>query len=84
MDRTLIRIVCTILAVAFLGMIVMRRKKQADNDEDVIGTDLIEYALMVGFVATAAGAIMPGVADNLLAIWERIGNQPFPRTRIGG
>ncbi|MDQ5949377.1 MAG: hypothetical protein QG589_503 [Patescibacteria group bacterium] len=34
---------------------------------DVSGQDLIEYALMCGFVATAALAIVPGVAPALLA-----------------
>lgn len=30
MDNGLIRIVCTVLAVAFLGLIVLRRKKSAE------------------------------------------------------
>ena len=30
--------------------------------------DLIEYALMAGFVAVAAGAIMPGVATSISRI----------------
>ena len=34
--------------------------------------DLIEYALMAGFVAVAAGAIMPGVADTLHKWWMKI------------
>jgi Flp pilus assembly pilin Flp len=29
------------------------------------GQDLIEYALMVGFVAVAAGAIMPGISTSI-------------------
>lgn len=32
--------------------------------KDKRGQDLIEYALMAGFVAVAAGAIMPGVATS--------------------
>lgn len=36
--------------------------------------DLIEYALMAGFVAVAAGAIMPGVADSISTIFCKIGN----------
>jgi Flp pilus assembly pilin Flp len=31
--------------------------------KDTRGQDLIEYALMAGFVAVAAGTIMPGVAS---------------------
>ena len=30
MDSTMIRIVCTVLAVLFLGLIVLRRKKSAE------------------------------------------------------
>jgi Flp pilus assembly pilin Flp len=33
--------------------------------KDTRGQDLIEYALMAGFVAVAAGAIMPGVASQI-------------------
>jgi len=31
MDSTMIRIVCTVLAVPFLGVIIMRRKKNVDE-----------------------------------------------------
>lgn len=36
------------------------------------GQDLIEYALMAGFVAVAAGAIMPGVANSISTIFSQI------------
>jgi pilus assembly protein Flp/PilA len=36
------------------------------------GQDLIEYALMAGFVAVAAGAIMPGVSQNISQIFSKI------------
>jgi Flp pilus assembly pilin Flp len=34
--------------------------------------DLIEYALMAGFVAVAAGAIMPGVASEISIIFSKV------------
>lgn len=34
--------------------------------------DLIEYALMAGFVAVAAGAIMPGVSTSISTIFSKI------------
>jgi pilus assembly protein Flp/PilA len=40
--------------------------------KDTKGQDLIEYALMAGFVAVAAGAIMPGVSDNISQIFSKI------------
>ena len=39
--------------------------------------DLIEYALMAGFVAVAAGAIMPGVATNISRIFSQVGSVLF-------
>ena len=40
--------------------------------KDQRGQDLIEYALMAGFVAVAAGAIMPGVATSLSQIFSKV------------
>jgi Flp pilus assembly pilin Flp len=40
--------------------------------KDPRGQDLIEYALMAGFVAVAAGAIMPGVATSISTIFSKI------------
>jgi pilus assembly protein Flp/PilA len=40
--------------------------------KDTHGQDLIEYALMAGFVAVAAGAIMPGVADSISTIFSKV------------
>ena len=34
--------------------------------------DLIEYALMAGFVAVAAGAIMPGVSTSISRIFSKV------------
>ena len=39
---------------------------------DSRGQDLIEYALMAGFVAVAAGAIMPNVAQSLSQIFSQV------------
>jgi Flp pilus assembly pilin Flp len=41
---------------------------------DTRGQDLIEYALMAGFVAVAAGATMPGVADSISTIFSQVGS----------
>jgi Flp pilus assembly pilin Flp len=40
--------------------------------KDKRGQDMIEYALMAGFVAVAAGAIMPGVASSISTIFSSI------------
>ena len=48
--------------------ILWKLKLWKDNQ----GQDLIEYALMAGFVAIAAGSIMPGVARSISTIFSRI------------
>jgi pilus assembly protein Flp/PilA len=40
--------------------------------KDTRGQDLIEYALMAGFVAVAAGAVVPGVADSIKTIFTSV------------
>jgi len=42
--------------------------------KDTRGQDLIEYALMAGFVAVAAGAVMPGVASSISTIFSKVGS----------
>jgi pilus assembly protein Flp/PilA len=41
---------------------------------DTQGQDLIEYALMAGFVAVAAGAVMPTVSTSISTIFSKIGS----------
>lgn len=40
--------------------------------KDTRGQDLIEYALMAGFVAVAAGAVVPGVATSIKEIFSKL------------
>ena len=42
--------------------------------KDTRGQDLIEYALMAGFVAVAAGAIMPGVSSSISVVFSKVGS----------
>jgi len=42
--------------------------------KDTHAQDLIEYALMAGFVAVAAGAVMPGVASSISTIFSKVGS----------
>ncbi|MFN7920879.1 MAG: Flp family type IVb pilin [Bryobacteraceae bacterium] len=51
-----------------LNNLVWKMRLLKDNR----GQDLIEYALMAGFVAVAAGAIMPGVAKSISTIFSKI------------
>jgi len=38
------------------------------------GQDMIEYALMAGFVAVAAGALMPSIATSISTIFSSVGS----------
>jgi pilus assembly protein Flp/PilA len=40
--------------------------------QDTRGQDLIEYALMAGFVAVAAGAILPNVSTSVSTIFNSV------------
>ena len=50
--------------------VLLKLKVWKDNH----GQDLIEYALMAGFVAVAAGAVMPGVATSISTIFSKVGS----------
>ena len=41
---------------------------------DTRGQDLIEYALMAGFVAVAAGALMPSIATSISTVFSNVGS----------
>jgi Flp pilus assembly pilin Flp len=38
------------------------------------GQDLVEYTLLMGFVALAAAALFPTVAANIRTIWNVVSN----------
>lgn len=38
------------------------------------GQDMVEYALLAGFIAVAAGALLPPVADDISTIFSRLGS----------
>jgi pilus assembly protein Flp/PilA len=41
---------------------------------DRVGQDLIEYALMAGFVAVSAGALLPSIPTTLSSIFSHVGS----------
>lgn len=38
------------------------------------GQDLVEYALLAGFVAVAAGALLPAISTSISTIFSRMGS----------
>ena len=40
--------------------------------KDTRGQDLVEYALLAGFVAVAAGALLPGISSSISTIFSRM------------
>jgi Flp pilus assembly pilin Flp len=55
-----------------MTLIAFVLKGVAKLKQDLRGQDLIEYALMAGFVAVAAGAIMPGVTSSISTIFSSV------------
>jgi pilus assembly protein Flp/PilA len=53
---------------------LINRVQTWDFWRDEQGQDLIEYALMAGFVAVAAGAVMPSVSTSISTIFSKIGS----------
>jgi Flp pilus assembly pilin Flp len=54
-----------------LNLIAARIRVLAD---DIEGQDLVEYALLAGFVAVAAGALLPGISASISTIFSRMGS----------
>jgi pilus assembly protein Flp/PilA len=42
--------------------------------KDTRGQDLVEYALLAGFVAVAAGALLPAISTSISTIFSRMGS----------
>ena len=41
---------------------------------DTRGQDLVEYALLAGFIAVAAGALLPNISTSISTIFSRMGS----------
>lgn len=39
---------------------------------DERGQDMVEYALLAGFIAVAAGAILPGISGSISTIFSKL------------
>ena len=42
--------------------------------EDTKAQDMIEYALLAGFVAVAAGALLPTISTSISTIFSKMGS----------
>ena len=51
---------------------MIQRVANLDLWKDRRGQDLVEYALMAGFVAVIAGAVMPDVATSLNTVLVKV------------
>ena len=50
---------------------------------DTTGQDMVEYALLAGFVAVAAGASLPRIAHNLEHIYNNVKSVVVAAARAG-
>ena len=62
------------LGLAFASGIYARLTGNFANGlwNETLAQDLIEYALMAGFAAVAAGAFMPGVTSEISVIFSKV------------
>lgn len=54
---------------SYLIRLTIRLKSLIDEQE---GQDLVEYALLAGFVAVAAGALLPAISSSISTIFSRM------------
>ena len=52
----------------FNALFIQLRRLVKDSE----GQDLVEYALLAGFVAVAAGALLPGISDSISVIFSKM------------
>jgi pilus assembly protein Flp/PilA len=55
----------------YLIRLTIRLRDLIDDRE---GQDLVEYALLAGFVAVAAGALLPAISTSISTIFSRMGS----------
>ena len=51
-----------------LNLLLIRLARETE------GQDLVEYALLAGFIAVAAGALLPGISTSISKIFSRMGS----------
>jgi len=52
-----------------LDTLKRRFRSLADNDE---AQDMVEYALLAGFIAIVAGAILPDISEGISTIFSKM------------
>ena len=62
---SIIRVVCMMITVFLLGVIVLRRKKEGD-------IRMLEYTLLVALALAIGGAIMPGVGNLIIEVFQKV------------
>ena len=50
---------------------------------DESGQDMVEYALLAGFIAVAAGATLPGIADSVSTIFSKMASVTTAAAQAG-
>ena len=54
-----------------INALLLRLRNLVDETE---GQDMVEYALLAGFVAVAAGALLPAISTSVSTIFSRMGS----------
>lgn len=54
-----------------INALIFRLRSLVDETE---AQDMVEYALLAGFVAVAAGALLPAISTSVSTIFSRMGS----------
>ncbi len=54
-----------------INMYLLKLRGLVDDNK---GQDMVEYALLAGFVAVAAGALLPAISGSISTIFSRMGS----------
>ena len=60
--------------IGIMQQLMWRTLRRLRIFKDTRGQDLIEYALMAGFVAVSAAALMPNIASSISTVFSQVGS----------
>ena len=62
----------TLVAVGQEIHVIKLYRLLEDLKRDERAQDMVEYALLAGFIAVAAGAVLPGISDQISIIFSKM------------
>ena len=60
--------------LSMLKKLALIRVRLLTLNHETEAQDMVEYALLAGFVAVASGALLPGISSSISTIFSRMGS----------